>query len=321
MAVIQVGGMRVATGWRAAMHEHGPFRDSNHGPPSPDWDHLAISPVSYVLAIAGPVVLLASRRFPRSVIAITALITISYYSLGYPPGPVFLTPVIATVVWFKMIRAERVAQSRQIQQAESARTAGAERLRIAQELHDVLAHHISLINVQSGVALHLIDDKPEQSYTALSAIKHASKDALIALRGALETLRNVDDAAPRAPTDGLAQLDPLIESVRSAGIAVTVNINGTAVPLEPAVDLAALRIIQESLTNVLRHSGARDAWVTIDYQPDALDIVVTDNGRGGAAIPGNGLTGMRERASALGGHCDAGPLPGGGFKVTTRFEL
>jgi signal transduction histidine kinase len=212
------------------------------------------------------------------------------------------------------------------------RRAGEERLRIARELHDVLAHNISLINVQAGVALHLMEEQPEQARTALTAIKAASKDALGELRSVLDVLRHVDEGAPRAPTAGLADLDRLVSGATAAGIDVRVVTSGTPRPLPPSVDLAAFRIVQEALTNVTRHAGQATATVSLTYGEEGLTVSVEDDGRGvngagagtGPERPrerggGNGIRGMKERASALGGDVEAGPRPGGGFRVTASL--
>jgi len=215
-----------------------------------------------------------------------------------------------------LFAAAEVIRSRRISRADTARRqAGEERLRIARELHDVLAHDISLINVQAGVALHLIDERPEQAREALAAIKHASKDALGELRSVLETLR-ADGPAPLTPTAGLAQLQDVVTGAAAAGLRVETSIEGEAAPLPAALDLAAFRIVQESVTNVIRHAGTAHAAVRLSYGEHTLEVEVCDEGRGGAANGhGNGLAGMAERAAALGGTLDAGPRPGGGFRV------
>ncbi|ADD44586.1 sensor histidine kinase [Stackebrandtia nassauensis] len=318
VAFIQLIGIRGAAMWAecgGGEHGWGPGREES---PHCDWQDTSVDPVAFVLALIGPVALFAVRGFPRTVVAVCALITAVYYPLGLPPGPIYLSLIAALLAWLFKVRSERNAQAKAAQRAQAQQRAGAERLRIAQELHDVLAHHISLINVQSGVALHLVDEKPEQTRVALSAIKGASKEALTALRGALDALRSTDDAAPRSPTDGLAKLDALVDSVRNAGIEVDVTVTGQQRELDPVVDLAALRIIQESLTNVLRHSNARHVRIRIDHG-DSLDITVADDGGGGVPIPGNGLTGMNERATAVGGTCTAGPAAAGGFAVHARL--
>jgi signal transduction histidine kinase len=218
-------------------------------------------------------------------------------------------------------RVDRRNEARLAAAEQARRRAGEERLRIAQELHDVLAHNISLINVQAGVGLHLMDTNPEQARDALGTIKHASKDALEELRAALDLLRS-GDAAPRAPTGGLAQLDSLVARVRSPELDVRVERRGDSVTLPAGLDLAAFRIVQEALTNVVRHaSSARTVRVWLDYRDDSLAVHVDDDGRtpspttGDDAGSGNGLPGMRERATALGGSFRAGPRPGGGFAV------
>jgi signal transduction histidine kinase len=216
------------------------------------------------------------------------------------------------------IRGDRAAESARSREEEARRRASEERLRIARELHDVLAHNISLINVQAGVALHLIEDQPEQSRTALTAIKAASKDALGELRSVLDVLRQVDEGAPRAPTAGLNDLDRLVSGAAGAGVDVRVVTEGTPRPLPPSVDLAAFRIVQEALTNVTRHAGQATATISLTYGEAALTVAVDDDGRGGSgggSGSGNGIRGMKERASALGGELEAGPKPGGGFRV------
>ena len=208
---------------------------------------------------------------------------------------------------------------------EARRRASEERLRIARELHDVLAHDISLINVQAGVALHLMEEHPEQARTALTAIKAASKDALGELRSVLDVLRQADEGPPRAPTAGLEHLDRLVTGAAAAGIDVRVVTDGRARPLPPGVDLAAFRIIQEALTNVTRHAGPATATISLTYGDDELTVQVDDDGKGrplsGANGSGNGIPGMRERAAALGGRLEAGPRPGGGFRVRASLPL
>jgi signal transduction histidine kinase len=207
---------------------------------------------------------------------------------------------------------------------EARRRAGEERMRIARELHDVLAHNISLINVQAGVALHLMDEQPGQSRSALQAIKQASNDALGELRSVLDILRQGDEAPPRAPASGLASLDRLVAGAEATGLPVSAKVEGAPRPLPAGTDLAAFRIVQESLTNVTRHAGPASATVRIAYGDRELTVQVDDDGRGPAAtngLGGNGIRGMRERVAALGGELTAGPRPGGGFRVLARLPL
>ncbi|MEV0731418.1 sensor histidine kinase [Polymorphospora sp. NPDC050346] len=213
----------------------------------------------------------------------------------------------------------RVEQARARAEQER-RQASEERLRIARELHDVLGHHLSLINVQAGVGLHLMDSRPEQAREALTAIRTASAEALREVRGVLGVLRPEQEAAPRAPAP---TLDRLAELTADAGIPVRTRVRGIARPLPAEVDRAGYRIVQEALTNVRRHAGpAATALVTIGYDDDALAVRVDDDGRGAAAPvdeAGNGIAGMWARAAALGGTLTAGPLDGGGFRVDARL--
>lgn len=209
------------------------------------------------------------------------------------------------------------------ERAQAARRrADEERLRIARELHDVLAHSISVINVQAGVGLALLDSDPEQARTALTTIKAKSKEALGEVRQVLDTLRTPGDA-PRTPAPGLDRLPELVREAASAGL--TVEVEGEAPRLAPGTDLAAFRIVQEALTNVVRHSGSRHARVHLDHDDGAtLRLRVDDDGPAGGADAGgsgNGLAGMRERAAALGGTIEAGPRADGGFRVLAVLPL
>jgi signal transduction histidine kinase len=194
---------------------------------------------------------------------------------------------------------------------------------MARELHDVLAHSISVINVQAGVGLALLDSDPEQARTALTTIKSASKEALGEVRQVLAGLRAPGDA-PRAPAPGLDRLPELVEQAAGAGLAVTVATDGRRGAVPPGADLAAFRIVQEALTNVVRHSGSRTAEVRIAYGAGSVRLQIDDEGPAtgdDAGGSGNGLIGMRERAAALGGTIEAGPRPGGGFRVRAQLPL
>lgn len=209
------------------------------------------------------------------------------------------------------------------ERAQAARRrADEERLRIARELHDVLAHSISVINVQAGVGLALLDTDPEQARTALTTIKAQSKEALGEVRQVLDTLRTPGDA-PRTPAPGLDRLPELVEQAASAGL--TVEVEGEPPRLPPGTDLAAFRIVQEALTNVVRHSGSRHARVHLDHDDGAtLRLRIDDDGPAAGADAGgsgNGLAGMRERAAALGGTIEAGPRADGGFRVLAVLPL
>jgi signal transduction histidine kinase len=218
---------------------------------------------------------------------------------------------------------DRVMAAARTRKEEELRRAGEERLRIAQELHDVVAHHISLINVQASTALHLVDRQPEQAAPALSAIKDASKEALVELRSIVGILRQSGESAPRQPVAGLDHLDHLISRTERAGLEVHKIVHGDPRPLPTGLDRAAFRITQESLTNVVRHARATSATVRIQYGEQALVLQIDDNGESLTAQPkeGNGISGMRERATALGGTLTANRTPTGGLRITATMPL
>ncbi len=387
-AVVQVAGSRVAAG---------------HQPPGA----TVLDALGYALLLAGPLLLLARRRYRIAVLAGVAACTVAYYALGYPYGPGFvallfaavgailsgarrpawlivglaylaylgtgwlvrvagglpaarptLRDAVAVAAWtlLTLAVAEAVrnrasalaeigrARSEQARARaeQSRRQAADERLRIARELHDVLGHHLSLINVQAGVGLHLMDERPEQARTALLAIRTASAEALREVRSVLGILRPQDEDAPRAPAPSLANLADLV-----AGAPARLVVTGTARDLPAEVDRAGYRIVQEALTNVRRHAGAgATALVQVGYGVAVLELRITDDGRGpGTPAPpagtdpagdpdpvgdsdpagdpeaGNGLAGMRARAQALGGTLRAGAGTGGGFEVVARLPV
>ncbi|MGI5286045.1 sensor histidine kinase [Nonomuraea polychroma] len=214
----------------------------------------------------------------------------------------------------------RVIDAEHGKEEEARRRESEERLRIARELHDVLGHNISMINVQAAAALHGLKKRPEDAEAALRTIKDTSKETLRELRTTLGVLRQVDEDAPTTPADSLARVYAL---VAASGLEVRTELSGPldAVPTE--VDLAATRIIREALTNVSRHSGSNQATLTITNASGNIMIRVEDEGPGATYDGGSGfgLQGMRERASALGGTLEAGPRPEGGFRVVARLPL
>jgi signal transduction histidine kinase len=203
----------------------------------------------------------------------------------------------------------------------------AERLRIARELHDVVAHSFAAIALHAGVAEHVQEDRPDQVAEALRAIKAVSSEASRELRAILGVLRRADEGQSTAATRGVGGLDALAATASSAGIRTRVEISGRPRPLLAAVDQATYRIVQESLTNVLRHAGPASASVRVAYEPDRLVIEVIDDGRargagdGGSRGTGHGIAGMRERAQALGGQLEAGKRTGGGFGVRASLPF
>ncbi len=221
---------------------------------------------------------------------------------------------------------QRAVEAERSREEEALRRASEERVRIARELHDILAHRISSISVQANVGAHLLDRDPEQARSALLAISGASHEALQELRATLGVLRQADEHEPRAPSPGLAQLDRVIGDAAASGLDVRVTVDGAPRALPSGVDLAAYRIIEEALTNVVRHANAATATIAILYRPSDLEIEVGDDGVGGtqggrSAEAGNGLLGMRERAATLGGELVAGARADGGFRVWARLPI
>ena len=349
------------------------------------WGHLhhhtAPGILAYLLLAAGGLALLARRRYPVGVLAITLVTTlwagalgaqviwfavivafftavlarkrmvaiaslvIGYVASVWPPwligqpgqatvtfalglaaGLAFLL-IIAELIRIRSQRAAALARGRE---EELRRRASEERLRMARDLHDVVTHNISVINVQANTALHLMDRQPERARSALVTINEVSKQALVELRSILGVLRDVDAPgaghAPRAPAPGLSRLGDLVDSAASAGLAVRLEEDGPRGPLPADVDLTAYRIIQEALTNSARHSGGTRATVHLGYDAKALRIEIDDDGRGGqpgtqANGSGHGIAGMAERAATLGGTLEAGPRPEGGFGVRAWLPL
>jgi signal transduction histidine kinase len=266
------------------------------------------------------------RVIAWSLAGVTLAVFLGYgYLLSGESAGLFHDSAITAFILLVMVMAEltRILRERRAQQQravdeETRRQASEERLTMAQELHDVLAHNISLIHVQASTALHLMDDNPEHARTALATIKTASKEVLGEMRSVLNVLR---DGAPRSPTAGLDRLDELVER---SGLDVTLDRAGSR-PLPSQVERAAYRIVQESLTNAARYAPGSRVTVRLEYGPAELAVRIADTG---ATTPtmlseegsGNGIPGMRERASALGGTLVAGPA-GTGFQVSARLPL
>jgi signal transduction histidine kinase len=222
--------------------------------------------------------------------------------------------------------AETVVQLELDRQENARRAVFDERVRIARELHDVVAHHVSVMGVQAGAARRVLQKHPEKAEEALSNIEAASREAVQEMHRLLGFLRQEPEVAPLAPQPGMNQLTSLVDQMRDAGLPVEVEIAGSERPLPPTVDLSAYRIVQEALTNTLRHAGPARATVKVNYADSAIDIEVLDNGRGpiasqnGSAV-GHGLIGMRERVTLLGGKFQAGHYPGVGYSVRAHLPL
>jgi signal transduction histidine kinase len=226
--------------------------------------------------------------------------------------------------------AARVAEAEgraEAQREQGARAVAEERLRLAQELHDVVAHSMSVIAVQAGMGAHVIDQRPDEAKAALEAISHTSRQTLSEMRRLLGVLRDEDGERSNAPAPGIADLPRLVADVRTAGLPVDLAVEGEASTVPHGVELSVYRLVQEGLTNVLKHAGPASAAVTVRCSPDEVSVEVADDGRGAAAAPnangngdpGHGLRGMQERVALWGGTFSAGPRPGGGFRVLAHL--
>lgn len=295
----------------------------------------ANGPIWLILIVAYFTAVVRGHRLAAAITAVAGVGIFPWldYLLRDRPGPSFVG-IAALGAWLLVllgsaeavrVRRERAAEAARIKEEEALRRASEERLRIARELHDALGHHLSLINVQAGVALHVNEGLPEQARSSLSAIKQASKEGLAELRSVLEILRQEGERAPRSPTSTLARLDDLVAQAAAAGLEVRMETDGDVRPLPFGVDVAAFRIVQEALTNVTRHAGPATATVRVAYGEGDLTIQVDDDGRGPETPvtpgTGKGILGMRERVAALGGDLEAGARPGGGFRVRAHLPL
>lgn len=263
-----------------------------------------------------------SQTLPVAAVALVVLLLHLFTNDAALPGALGLAPASAWVIVPYAIgvtvRVTREASERARAEAVRERLRD-ERLRVAQEVHDVVGHGLAAIQMQADVALHLLPTKPEQAEVALTTISRTSGEALDELRATLAVVRREEGDATRAPTPSLARLEDLRQRMGDAGVAVDITVTGTPRPLPDALDLAGYRIVQEALTNVLRHSGAREASVTVAYDPDAVRLVVS-NRIDGPPNPGGGLgiPGMRQRVTALGGELWTGARDGR-FEVRARL--
>ena len=283
-----------------------------------------------------------TRRSVAGLAIVSSIIVL--LGLGDSPGldAVGVLAVIAqfAAVWAigVALRSRRSATEAKLREADeraeaerqsAARVLAEERLLIAQELHDVVAHSMSVIAVQAGVGAHVLDDRPEQARAALEAISATSRGTLTELRRLLGVLRDSDGVRSHAPAPGLSDLPHLVDEVRTAGVPATLHVEGQPGMVHAGVELSAYRIVQEALTNVIKHAGKPSRVdVTVSYLADELAVEVVDDGRGVAAQPrngdlsdgsGHGLIGMRERVDVWGGELTVGSAPGGGYRVKAHI--
>jgi signal transduction histidine kinase len=295
-----------------------------------------LAPVAALYAVASQASIRKALACGAGVLAVLMAATAAHNPFGPFGGGFVLIPALVAAATFAGIavanRRAYIASIEARAQQDARRRIDEERLRIARELHDVVAHTMATINVQAGAAAHVLAARPDdagrhaQVAQALQSIRLASKEGLRELRAVLNVLRQADEADPTEPAPGIGQLTTLVAGVRRAGLETTVAVTGQARPLPAAVDLTAYRIIQESLTNTIRHAGPATAAVALGYREAELRIEVTDTGRGqppgGTGHgSGHGLAGMAERAAAVGGTVEAGPDPAGGFRVAARLPL
>ncbi|MFG2100474.1 sensor histidine kinase [Micromonospora echinaurantiaca] len=274
--------------------------------------------------------LVAARRprrvsVPAAVVVLLVQVAASFVNPAEDPLSRATLSVLAVVTAWTV--GDSVAARRRHAEAlrdhAAAEALTAERLRIARELHDMVAHSIGVIAIQAGMGARVIDSQPAQARAALATIEATSRETLAGLRRTLGALRRPHgEPAALDPTPGLADLDRLVAAAADAGVRVRLHRRGPAVPLPADLDLAAYRIVQEALTNVVRHAGTAECRVTVTHGPDELTVAVVDDGRGGpVGGEGHGIVGMRERVALLDGRFHAGPRPEGGFRVEARLPV
>jgi signal transduction histidine kinase len=299
-----------------------------------------LRPILPVVLVGIEVCYIAATR-PRRVSVVAAGLALGVLTadpyvpahFGDPDVPAQLAAPIALVIALTTVVAwlagHSIQQAHRHAEALRAQAATSERLRIARELHDMVAHSIGIIAIQAGVGSRVIGTQPVEARNALDAIEATSRQTLAGLRQMLGSLRRAEpgaDPAPMAPAPGLADLDRLARTMREAGVQVDVRWRGKwrpeRDPLPAEVDLSAFRILQEAVTNVARHAGTGRCRICVERRDEELFIEVSDDGRGGDIGPtGYGIAGMRERAILLSGQLTAGPRPGGGFRVAARLPV
>lgn len=306
-----------------------------------------------VSALSGMVLLYSVASHRGLAVALGALLlAVTTYAVGAVAGPIRVSgpnehvvfAVVLVAVWgagrsLRLRRAyleelkDRAARLERAHAADTRAARAEERSRIARELHDVVAHHVSVMTVQAAAARRVLAADPDLAREALSAIEHTGRLAMTEMRNIVGVLRT-DARAELGPQPGVRDLPSLVEQMREAGLPTSLRVEGEPMPLPAGVDLAAYRLVQEGLTNSLRHAGAGvKAVVTVRHDPGELDVEVRDDGNGGdpkggsgkdrdMSLPsGHGLVGIRERVALYGGILSIGPLPGGGFEVRARFPL
>lgn len=290
------------------------------------------------IAFYTAVAVLPGRRVRPAIagMALAVAVGLLMHPVDLSPGGAVVTLVLfvgaGSLGWSVRARRERFEADVVAARERAARSAADERLRITRELHDIVGHAMSVMVVQAGVAERLMDSDPERARSAVSEIGATGRRSLAEMRQVIGALRDGDpdprSPLPRDPVPGLDQVAALVGRVESAGLPVSYAVHGDVADLPPGVGLATYRVVQESLTNCLKHAAATEATVEVTRAASGLTVTVTDDGGGDGAAPpartdatGQGLVGMRERVAVHGGQLVAGPAPGGGFRVTARFPL
>ncbi|MET7852469.1 sensor histidine kinase [Streptomyces avermitilis] len=311
------------------------------GPPSSGPESLAASYqgqfLSYLAVdlVLGFIVATGVRR--ASIVAVAVSFAVQFLVIGVfahgdglAVNEVIALLALAASCMAGLLSRERREHAVVLRSQEVAEAVTAERLRIARELHDMVAHSIGIIAIQAGVGSRVIQTQPTEAREALRAIEATSRETLSGLRRTLVSLRQADRGAtaseqsPLAPSPGLADVERLAAATADAGVRVDLRSSGEQRPLPADIDLSAYRIVQEGLTNVVRHAGTGRCRVAIDYGDEELSVEVVDDGRGATgngSAHGFGIIGMRERVGLLNGHLSAGPRPEGGFRVAARLPL
>jgi signal transduction histidine kinase len=295
---------------------------------------ISLFPVGLVAAF-----LLGNQRDPRRAwaglaIVLGGIITVVHNIPGHATAEIIVIPVDFAISWaagFALRNRAQQAEAAEVRaiQAERERQSAArvavaeERARIARELHDIVAHAVSVMVLQVGAVRHKLPGELDEDKDALRDVELAGRRALSEMRRLLGAMRRDGEEAELTPQPGLDGLDSLLDEVSRAGLPVELHVDGEPIPLPRGIDLSAYRIVQEGLTNALKHANASDADVTFRYRPDELEIEIRDNGLGSTTTDGlgHGLVGVRERVKIYGGSMNAGTANGGGFVLSTRFPL
>jgi signal transduction histidine kinase len=303
-----------------------------------DWRLIPFAISIFVVGLVAAFLLGSIRDSLQAAVGLAVVVAgsviVVYKIPGHSAAMLVFIPLEFAISWVAGFalreRAER-AEAAEVRAAEAelgrdaaARIAVAEeRVRIARELHDVVAHAVSVMVLQVGAVRHKLPDARSEDRDALRSVEQAGRTALAEMRGLLAAMRRDGDEAEFAPQPGLDGLDSLLEEIGRAGLPVQLRVDGDPVALPRGIDLSAYRIVQEGLTNALKHARASKAEVTVCYRPDELRIDVSDNGEGSSATNGlgHGLVGVHERVKIYGGEMSAGSANGSGFILSTRFPI